>query len=91
VGTGTVKIAFHPVTAKDARQKVKGTTDDLFSNPNAATNSTMIAKVEGLPVTGDVLRVFVNDELAAVATPIDSLYFNPIKSESCSLNIMANG
>ena len=56
-------------------------TGDHFTNPAAATNMTMIAKVEGVQVTGDRLRVFVNDELAAVTSPLDSLYFLTIQSD----------
>ena len=63
-----------------------------FTNPKAATNMTMIAKVDGLPVTGDGLRVFVGDELAAVATPIDSLYFITIQSDQVGeLKFECNG
>ena len=69
----------------------------LFSNPAAATNMTMIAKVSysesGLTVkrsysesglTGvadQTLRVYVGDELACVASPMDSLYFLTIQSD----------
>jgi hypothetical protein len=72
-------------------------TGDHFSNTAAATNMTMIAKVSysesgltaersysesGLTAEGgQTLRVYVNDELAAVATPIDSLYFLTIQSD----------
>jgi cyclophilin family peptidyl-prolyl cis-trans isomerase len=44
----------------------------LFSNPNAATNMTMIAKMDNGEWTMDngQLMVFVNDELAAVAAPM---------------------
>jgi hypothetical protein len=42
---------------------------------------TMIARVEGLEVRGYGLRVFVGDELAGVASPIDSLYFITIQSD----------
>jgi len=56
-------------------------TTDHFHNPAAATNMTMIAKVEGVQDTGDRLRVFVNDELAAVTSPLDSLYFLTIQSD----------
>ena len=52
-----------------------------FTNPNAATNSTMIARVESQESRVESLKVFVNDELAAVAEPIDSLYFITIQSD----------
>jgi hypothetical protein len=65
-------------------------TNHLYSNPNAATNMTMIAKVSysesGLTGVADqTLRVYVNDELAAVATPItideETYYFLTIQSD----------
>ena len=56
-----------------------------FTNPNASSNMTMIAKIEGVTVTGDGLRVYVGDELAAVAEPIEvegeMLYFLTIQSD----------
>jgi hypothetical protein len=43
---------------------------------------TMIAKMaNGEWTNGEGIKVFVNDELAAVATPIDSLYFITIQSD----------
>ena len=80
---GTVTIPFYRQSASNAPRKANAHVDAdiVFSNPNAATNMTMIAEVDGLPVTGDGLRVFVGDELAAVATPIDSLYFITIQSD----------
>lgn len=68
-----------------------------FSNPAAATNMTMIAKVSysesgltvkrsysdnGLAGVADqTLRVYVAGELACVASPMDSLYFLTIQSD----------
>ena len=53
---------------------------------------TMIAKVEGLPVTGYGLRVFIGNELVGVASPItndqsaitngEALYFLTIQSDA---------
>ena len=94
---GTVEIAFHNrsnsasgLTAKRSNS-ASGLTGEagLFSNPQAATNMTMIATIEGLPVTGDGLRVYVGDELACVATPVtgnpspvtENLYFLTIQSD----------
>ena len=84
----TVQIAFHNPSNSAAvmPKRVTGyglpVTGDLFTNPNAATNMTMIARIEGLDVsTSRRLEVYVNDELAAVATPIDSLYFLTIQSD----------
>ena len=58
------------------------TTNDQWSNPKAATNMTMIARIEGIEISRSrSLEVFVAGELAAVATPIDSLYFLTIQSD----------
>jgi len=82
MGAGSIDIAFHRPSAANAPAKANAKANaDTFTNSNAATNMTMIAQVEGVEVTGDGLRVFVNDELAAVATPIDSLYFLTIQSD----------
>ena len=84
LGLGTVVIPFYHQTTDQAPKKMPKTeqkTTDHFHNPAAATNMTMIAKVEGVQVTGDRLRVFVNDELAAVTSPLDSLYFLTIQSD----------
>jgi len=82
---GTVEIKFYRQSGNAPAKRVTGdglqVTGDHFSNPAAATNMTMIAKVEGVQLTGDGLRVFVGDELAAVASPIDSLYFLTIQSD----------
>jgi hypothetical protein len=59
----------------------------LYSNPNAATNMTMIATLASvseavcLPSAKRSVYVFVGDELAGVAEPIDSLYFITIQSD----------
>ncbi|MBO7455871.1 MAG: hypothetical protein J6T76_05680 [Paludibacteraceae bacterium] len=50
-----------------------------FTNPHAATNMTMIARVEGL--ADERVSVYVGDELAAVAEPKGSLYFLTIQSD----------
>ena len=85
---GTVTIPFYRQSASNAPRKANAHVDaDLvFSNPNAATNMTMIAQVaangEGLMAYElSPLKVYVGDELAAVATPIDSLYFITIQSD----------
>ena len=70
---------------------------DLFNNPQAASNMTMIAKVSynesGLTAkrsysdngpageAGQTLCVYVGGELSAIASPIDSLYFITIQSD----------
>jgi hypothetical protein len=67
---------------------------DLFSNPNAATNMTMIAKLDNGQWTMDngPLKVHVGSELAAVTAPIDSLYYLTIQSDQLgSLHFELNG
>ena len=64
-----------------------GAHSGLYSNPNAATNMTMIATLASvseavcLPSAKRSVYVFVGDELAGVAEPIDSLYFITIQSD----------
>ena len=79
---GSVTIPFYKQSANNGPKKANAK-DDAFSNPAAATNMTMIAKVDDGQWTKDNgrLMVYVNDELAAVATPIDSLYFITIQSD----------
>lgn len=73
VGAGTVDVPFYNKNGKATiPQQLR-----LFRNPKAATNMTMIAKVEG-----EGLKAFINDELVGVATPIDSLYFLTIQSDN---------
>jgi hypothetical protein len=81
--TQPVTIHYYAASKSNAPKKtVISSQPSAFSNPNAATNMTLIAKIEGIENTGDELRVFVNDELAAVATPIDSLFFMTIQSDN---------
>jgi hypothetical protein len=63
---------------------------DILKPPEFGNNAmTMIATIEGLPVTGDGLRVYVGDELACVATPVtgnpspvtENLYYLTIQSD----------
>ena len=80
----TVEIAFHKPAVAAMPKKVKGDRIAVsgFNNPTAATNMTMIAKVQGDDVQSTKeIRVFVNEEQAAVAAPIDSLYFLTIQSD----------
>ena len=85
---GTVTIPFYRQSASNAPRKANAHVDAdiVFSNPNAATNMTMIAMInDGMSATAslndvnDVLKVYVGDELAAVATPLtideDPYYF----------------
>ncbi len=81
---GDVQIRFFNKPANAPRQMRKYENEEMtsFSNPKAASNMTMIATIEGLEdewMSG--LEVYVGDELAAVAIPIDSLYFLTIQSD----------
>ena len=88
---GNVKIHFFNSpgnTPKREALNAEGSTREAinaFTNPHAATNMTMIARLEnsslGAPDVRPEIRVFINDELAAVAQPIDSLYFLTIQSD----------
>ena len=74
----TVKIRFYNRSAQNNRKQqspsLQGRSGEAtFSNPNAATNMTMIARVEKpVPVTDNPspITVYVGDELAAIAEPI---------------------
>ena len=48
---------------------------------NAATNMTMIAKVQSDKVQCTKVNAYIGDELVGVATKIDSLYFLTIQSD----------
>ncbi len=99
-GTGSVTMKFVKNAAASAPKRVKAVSDQMhptaqacgdpvqsaFSNPNAATNMTMIARVVGLAdeeMSG--LAVYVGDELAAVAEPLmiddEPYYFLTIQSD----------
>ena len=93
---GTVEIAFHrkeqaQSTQNNRNNLITQTAPTAFSNPQAATNMTMIARVEGNPpcMTDATIRVYVGDELACVATPVtgnpspvtENLYFLTIQSD----------
>ena len=88
---GTVNIRFYNRTQSSAPKRAAVNAESnqreainvAFSNPHAATNMTMIARIDMYPpsLADQVLRVYVADELAAVATPIDSLYYLTIQSD----------
>lgn len=89
---GTVEIAFYKPEAQSPRKTRNTPKTPIFSNPNAATNMTMIAKIEGLDISKSrYLEVFVNDELAGVAEPIDSLYFITIQSDKVGGHLVIPG
>ena len=88
----TVTIPFYKQTTSATPKRVTGyglPVTESFSNPNAATNMTMIATINGANGENGVLKVFVNDELAAVASPLiisplseaSPLYFLTIQSD----------
>jgi hypothetical protein len=88
----SVKIRFYDSPSNAPKREAvnaEGSTREAinaFSNPKAATNMTMIAIInaEGNKreaLNGEALHVYVGDELAAVAQPIDSLYFLTIQSD----------
>ena len=86
LGLGSVVIPFYHQTTTPAPKKMSKQEDaqsTLFSNPKAATNMTMIAKIERSAVSTQPspIRVYVGDELAGVSEPIDSLYFITIQSD----------
>ena len=78
---GTVNIRFYNRTQSSAHKREA--INVAFSNPHAAANMTMIARIDMYPpsLADQVLRVYVGDELAAVATQIDSLYYLTIQSD----------
>ena len=87
LGKGNVTMHYYKPSASNApiKRSAISSQPSAFTNPNAASNMTMIAKIEGLPITDDGLRVYVGDELAAVAEPIEvegeMLYFLTIQSD----------
>ena len=97
---GAVNIRFYN-RSFNAPKRVNGLTAERvngFSNPQAATNMTMIARIEGdQPMAnGQQLMVYVGDELAAVAEPMmvgeELLYFLTIQSDRVGeLHFKANG
>ena len=89
---GAVTIPFYRQSASGAPRRASSSAPDArseFSNPHAATNMTMIARVQNIDRFADrgqtTLRVYVGDELAAVAEPIivdnEPLYFLTIQSD----------
>ena len=80
---GTVEIAFYKQEANASPSRMTGASGTTsFTNPSASTNMTMIACVKELKNEGvKELKVFVGNELAAVAEPIGSLYFITIQSD----------
>ena len=112
LGQGDAVVYFYEQVSAKASKKVLNTRNTkaqgantvvdveqmqpAFSNPRAATNMTMIARIEchqpecHQPILADnaVLTAYVGDELAAVATPQvvsgDTLYFLTIQSDKAA-------
>ncbi len=102
---GTVDIAFYRQSASAAPRRTNADdqannnqspiTNHLYTNPAAATNMTLIARIDEPMANANAnaeLRVFVGDELACVATPIsisnderpttnDRYYFLTVQSD----------
>lgn len=79
MGQGAVTVNFYDKSAKAPKRTASAaaqTNGSSFTNPKAATNMTMICKVEG-----EGLRAYIGNELVGVATKIDSLYFLTIQSD----------
>ena len=100
MGKGDVTVDFYKrkaqrLTTNDQRLTTNRpcpglTTNDQWTNPRAATNMTMIAKVEGIEISRSrSLGVFVAGELVGVASPVtrnpspvtEVLYFLTIQSD----------
>lgn len=85
IGQGPATISFYRFNTNphsSAPRKIAGQRDEhAFSNPHAATNMTMIAKVQGDNMQGIKIYTYVDDELAGMAAPMDSLYFLTIQSD----------
>jgi len=89
-GAGSVTMHFfEQANSEDAptRSHQHAVINTQFSNPQAATNMTMIARLDMYPpiLEDQPIRVYVGDELAAVAEPMminnESLYFLTIQSD----------
>ena len=85
---GDVTMRYVPTSSQSPdRRKIQAAAESAFTNPQAATNMTMVAAVKDLrPLTFDLrLHVYVDGELAAIATPQvvdgDTLYFVTIQSD----------
>ncbi len=83
---GSKVISFYPsvMNTNVAPRKAASITAEAYTNPNAATNMTMIAQVEKENNLSDI-RVYVGGELAAVSAPItigrENYFFLTIQSD----------
>ena len=90
MGEGDVTIPFYKPRASSAPKRVAAymlpAAETAFSNTNAATNMTMIAKLaESQEHRSEIMKVYVGDVLACVAEPMlvdgEQLYFLTIQSD----------
>ncbi len=97
LGKGSVQIRFYNQSSNAPHRNQSSVSDSglsgeagLYSNPNAAGNMTMIAKiVDSQKSKVERLSVFIGDELVGVASPIspsekgsgDVVYFITIQSD----------
>ncbi len=74
MGMGTVTMHFYDQKKQSAPKKANANANaSAFSNPNAASNMTMIAKIEEPTANANAnagLMAYIGDELVGVATPI---------------------
>jgi len=93
---GTVTIPFYRQPASGAQRRVtadasenqEASAENRYANRRAATNMTIIARIEGLTTNDQrltTLNVFVDDEPAAVAEPLtidgETYYFLTVQSD----------
>jgi hypothetical protein len=84
MGLGTVTVRFFEQNKQIAPKRQLSAISNqqsAFSNPNASTNSTMIAQVQG-----EGLKAYIGDKLVGVATAVtiadnEVLYFLTIQSD----------
>ena len=99
MAAGAVDIMFYRQSARTTAPKRAplGAAINTFTNPNAATNMTMIARVvESKELKVGRLEVYVNDELVGVATPLivndETLYFVTVQNDKAGeLRFEADG
>ena len=85
---GSKVISFYPsVMNTNVARRNASPVAEAYTNPNAATNMTMIAQVEKENNLSDI-RVYVGGELAAVSAPItigrETYFFLTIQSDQVS-------
>lgn len=83
MGAGDVTVKFYNTALQVESRKTAPLKEESRFTGNGATNMTMICKVvERQKSEVESLRAYVGDELAGVATQIDSLYFLTISSDA---------